>query len=77
MKYRLDPAVFCIKFVKRDGSLSGGGIVTPIDHYEELCEDPALKGPKNGLRISYDELAGRYLRQGSFLDLIHSGYIYI
>ena len=74
-EYRLNPAVFYLKFVKRDGSLTGGGIITPIDHYQELCEDPKLKGPKDGLRISYDGLAGRYLRQGAFLDLIHSGYI--
>ena len=74
-EYRLNPAVFYLKFVKRDGALTGGGIITPIDHYQELRHDPALKGPKDGLRISYDGLAGRYLRQGAFLDLIHSGYI--
>jgi len=74
-EYRLNPAVFYLKFVKRDGSMSNGGIITPIDHFEKLRTDPACKGPKSGLRVSYQSLAGRYLRQGAFLDLIRSGYI--
>jgi hypothetical protein len=73
--YRLNPAVFYLKFVKRDGMIRTGGIITPIDHFEQLRKDPACKGPKGGLRISYDGLAGRYMRQGAFLDLIRSGYV--
>lgn len=75
LEYRLNPQVFYLKFVKRDGALSGGGIVTPIDHYERLLTDPACKGPRNAVRISYEALGGRYMRQGAFLDLIQSGYI--
>ena len=74
-EYRLNPAVFYLKFVKRDGAITSGGIITPIDHFLKLREDPACHGPKGGLRVSYDGLAGRYLRQGAFLDLLHSGYI--
>jgi hypothetical protein len=74
-EYRLNPAVFYLKFVKRDGAISNGAIVTPIDHFEQLRKDPACRGSKGGLRISYEGLAGRYLRQGAFLDLIRSGYI--
>jgi hypothetical protein len=74
-EYRLNPAVFYLKFVKRDGLIRSGGIITPIDHFEQLRKDPACKGPKGGLRISYDRLDGRYMRQGAFLDLIRSGYI--
>ena len=74
-EYRLNPAVFYLKFVRRDGMIRSGGIITPIDHFEQLRNDPACKGPKGGLRISYDALAGRYMRQGAFLDLIRSGYI--
>jgi hypothetical protein len=74
-EYRLNPAVFYLKFVKRDGSISSGGIITPIDHFVRLREDPACRGPKGGLRVSYDGLAGRYLRQRAFLDLLRSGYI--
>lgn len=75
LEYRLNPQVFYLKFVKRDGALSNGGIVTPIDHYEQLLADPVCKGPRNAIRISYESLGGRYLRQGAFLDLIQSGYI--
>ena len=61
-EYRLNPAVFYLKFVKRNAAISGGGIITPIDHFEQLRNDPACKGPKGGLRISYDGLEGRYMR---------------
>ncbi len=75
LEYRLNPQVFYLKFVKRDGALSDGSIVTPIDHYEQLLTDPTCKGPRNAVRISYESLGGRYLRQGAFLNLIQSGYI--
>lgn len=75
LEYRLNPQVFYLKFVKRDAALSSGGIVTPIDHYERLLADPACKGPRKAIRISYESLGGRYMRQGAFLDLIQSGYI--
>lgn len=74
-EYRLNPAVFYLKFVRRDGSISNGGIVVPIDHYEKLRQDPACLGPKGGVRVSFDSLSGRYMHQGAFLDLVRSGYI--
>jgi hypothetical protein len=74
-EYRLNPAVFYLKFVKRNGSISNGGIITPIDHFENLRTNPVHQGPKKGLRVSYESLSGRYLRQNAFLDLIRSGYI--
>lgn len=75
LEYRLNPEVFYLKFVRRNGSLSNGSIVTPIDHYERLLSDQSCKGPRGALRISYNTLNGRYMRQNAFLDLIHSGYI--
>jgi hypothetical protein len=74
-EYRLNPAVFYLKFVKRDGLISDGAIITPLDHFERMREDPLCRGPKKGLRVSYTSLAGRYLRQGPFLDLVRAGYI--
>jgi hypothetical protein len=74
-EYRLNPEVFYLKLVKRDAQVRGGGIIMPIDHFKQLRKDPACNGPKGGLRISYESLAGRYSRQGAFLDLIRSGYI--
>ena len=74
-EYRLNPQVFYLKFVKRDGALKNSAIVIPIDHYEQLKEDPACRGPQGGVRVSFETLAGRYLRQGTFLHLIRGGYI--
>lgn len=74
-EYRLNPTVFYLKFVKRDGAIRSGGIVVPLDHFDKLRADPACRGPKNALRVSYESLSGRYLRQNAFLDLVRSGYI--
>ena len=74
-EYRLNPQVFYLKFVKRDGALRNAAITIPIDHFERLRKDPACRGPRGGFRISFERLAGRYLHQGAFLDLIRSGYI--
>lgn len=74
-EYRLNPGIFYLKFVKRDASLAGGGIITPLEHFEKLRADPASKGPRKGIRVSYRTLGGRYLRQTPFLDLVKCGYI--
>ena len=74
-EYRLNPQVFYMKFVKRDAKLGDGGIITPLDHFEQVRADPSFKGPKRGLRLSYKSLSGSYLRQTPFLDLIRCGYI--
>lgn len=74
-EYRLNPQVFYLKFVKRNGALGNAGIVMPIDHFERLRADPSSKGPRRAVRVSFESLAGRYLRQGPFLDLIRAGYI--
>jgi hypothetical protein len=74
-EYRLNPSVFYLKFVKRDGALHQGGIILPIDHYDRVVGNPASRGPRGGLRISYEALGGRYMREQPFLDLIRGGYI--
>ena len=74
-EYRLNPQVFYLKFVKRDGALTSAPVITPLDHFERLRTDPACRGPRGGVRISFNDLAGRYLRQTAFLDLLRSGYI--
>ena len=74
-EYRLNPQVFYLKFVKRNGALKNAAIITPLDHFEQLRTDPACQGPRGGVRISFNDLAGRYLRQTAFLHLLRSGYI--
>jgi hypothetical protein len=76
LEYRLNPCVYFLKFVRRDASMSKGGIVLPIDHYQRACQDPfCIRGPRGAIRVSYEGLSGRYMREGAFLDLVRSGYI--
>lgn len=74
-EYRINPQACYLKFVRRDAELGKSAITIPLDHFEMLRVDPACKGPRDGFRISYKTLGGRYLRQGPFLDLIRAGYI--
>ena len=73
--YRLNSQVFYLRFVKRDAGLKSGAFTIPIDHFERLRADPESRGPRGGFRISIDSLAGRYLRQTAFHELVRSGYI--
>jgi hypothetical protein len=76
LEYRLNSGVFYMKFVKRDAALGKGGIVMPIEHYKTVSNDPrCATGKKGAVRISYDSLAGRYMREDTFLALLRSGYI--
>jgi len=74
-EFRLSPQVFYLKFVKRDAALSSRGIIMPLDHFEKVRVDKSFKGPKGGLRLSYNTLNGSYLRQTPFLDLVRCGYV--
>ena len=74
-EYRLNKSAFYLKFVKRDAALRNGSIILPIDHYQKIIHSSRARGPRNGIRISYNQLEGQYLRQGPFEDLIRSGYI--
>jgi len=74
-EYRLNSGVFYLKFVKRNGLITNGGIIMPLDHFEKLRSDPACQGRNKGLRVSYASLAGRYLRPNAFVDLVRAGYI--
>jgi hypothetical protein len=74
-EYRFNTSIFYLKFVKRDGALKQGGFIMPIDHYDKFVLTPAARGPKGGLRIGYNALGGRYMREQPFLDLIKAGYV--
>lgn len=66
--YRLNPGVFYLKFVKRDGLLTDGSAVIPLDHFELLRKDPACRGLKN-------DVADRSLNLGievSMWQIVHS-----
>lgn len=75
LEYRMNPQVFYLRFVRRDKELGRNTQTVPIDHFELLRDDPKCRGPKGGLRITYDTLDGRYLHQQAFVDLVRAGYI--
>ena len=75
LEYRINPQVFYLRFVRRDAALGSVRMTIPIDHFEVLRKNPNCKGPRGAFRISYDTLDGRYLRQGTFIELLSSGYI--
>lgn len=73
-EYRLNPEVFYFKFVKRVLPVSGT-LIIPIEHLRLLIHDPECLGPRGGVRVGFQTLSGRYLRESPFLDLVRAGYI--
>jgi hypothetical protein len=74
--YRLNRNPFFFKFVKRkivdDKHQS---FLVSLDHIIQILAAPEAKGPKGGVRLSYETLDGTYLREADMLGLIRSGYI--
>ena len=74
--YRLNSSPFFFKFVKRTllGKKSTSFLVS-LDHLKQILESPEARGPRGGVRVSYDALDGTYLRQDDMISLISSGYV--
>lgn len=74
--YRMHRSPFFFKFVKRKGDgESHASFVVSLDHLNQLLDSPKSKGPKGGVRVSFESLEGVYLRETDLLGLIRSGYI--
>lgn len=74
--YRLHRSPFYFKFVKRTGDGERhSSFVLSLDHVNHYLSSPISKGPKGGARISFESLAGVYLRETDLIGLIRSGYI--
>ncbi len=74
--YRLDSNPFYFKFVKRKiESNTHNAFIVSLEHLKQLLVAPESKGPKGGIRISYNALDGMYLREDNMIGLIRSGYI--
>ena len=73
--YRLNSGAFFFKFVKRNASINSAGILLSLGHLDKLMQEDVLRGPGGGLRVSYDQLSGHYLRSDPFVELIRSGYV--
>ena len=73
--YRLNPGAFYVKLVRKNAEAGSSGITMSLPHLTGLVDAGKAKGPKGGLRVSYDELDGHYLRSEAFVELVRSGYI--
>lgn len=74
--YRLNSSPFFFKFVKR--TLLGkkpASFLVSLDHLKQFLDSPEARGPRGGVRVSYDALDGTYLRQNDMISLISSGYV--
>jgi len=74
--YRLNPNPFYFKFVKRkvvDGTHQS--FLVSLEHLIHILASPEAKGPKEGIRLSYNTLDGTYLREVDMIGLIRSGYV--
>ena len=74
--YRLSRNPFFFKFVKRKiMDDSHQSFLVSLDHLNQILAATAAKGPKGGVRMSYDALDGTYLREADMIGLIRSGYV--
>jgi hypothetical protein len=74
--YRLNRNPFFFKFVKRrvvDDSHQS--FLVSLDHLNQILAVPKKRGPRGGVRVSYEALDGTYLRDHDVLGLIRSGYV--
>ncbi len=74
--YRLSRNPFFFKFVKRKiMDDSHQSFLVSLDHLNQILAAPETKGPRGGVRLSYEALDGTYLRESDMLSLIRSGYV--
>ena len=73
--YRLNAGAFFLKFMRRNAEAKSAGFLVSLDHFEGLRAEDELVGPRGGMRLSYRELDGHYLRSGGFAELVQSGYV--
>jgi hypothetical protein len=73
--YRFNNGPFFFKLVKRDAAANSAGILLSKSHLDQLLTDGDLRGPRDGLRISFQALDGHYLQGEAFVELVRSGYI--
>jgi hypothetical protein len=72
--YRLNHHPFFFKFVKRKiVDDSHQSFLVALDHLNQILTSPEARGPKDGIRLSYEALDGTYLREADMISLIRSG----
>jgi hypothetical protein len=78
-EYRLVPTPCLVKLVKADhfsadvDSLLSGMYLTRA-HFQQTLDDPALRGPRGGISLGFDNVHRR-LTNSMFIDLLKGGWI--
>jgi hypothetical protein len=75
--YRMHRDPFYFKFVRRKQrpGAPDTSLVLSLAHVRHLLDAHVHRGPRNGVRFSYEALEGQYLRATDFIGLVRSGYI--
>lgn len=73
--YRLNAEAFYLKFVRRRASPAKTNVLLPLEHFERILADRDYYTSGGNLRVSYNALDGRYMRQTAFFSLLQAGYI--
>jgi hypothetical protein len=74
-EYKLNRDAFYFKFVRRRRAPSRTNVMVPLEHFEGLLQDESLRSRNGAVKLSYEALGGRYMRQTAFFSLLQSGYI--
>jgi hypothetical protein len=73
--FRLNREAFYFKFVRRQEPETAKNVLLPLGHFEGLLHDQNFRTARGNIRVSYNGLDGRYMRQTAFFDLLQAGYI--
>lgn len=74
-EYRLNSDPFYFKFIRRQGPSGRTNVLLPLSHFKSLLEEPDFRTRSGAVKVNYNVLKGRYLRQAAFFSLIQCGYI--
>jgi hypothetical protein len=73
--FRLNREAFYFKFVRRQEPETATNVLLPLGHFERLINDQTFRTAHGNIRVGYNSLDGRYMRQTAFFDLLQAGYI--
>jgi hypothetical protein len=78
--FRLHPGCRYLKICKPISSLDHSpqqlvsGMYLPVEYYDLLAESDAIRGPRGGIALSYDNVP-RHVSNNLFVSLVHGGWI--
>ncbi len=74
--YRLHKNPFFFKFIKNMSTKKDpSSCYISLEHLNKILSSDEAQGPRGGIRVTYENLNGTFLRKADMLGLIRSGYI--